>query len=167
MFGGHEAEIWIENGKPPTQGKIYRDKTYGVAKEGAVSLVLGAGNISSIGPMDALHKLVVEDEVVLLKTNPVNAYVGPFLEEGFAPLVQAGFFEVVHGGAGVGKYLCEHKDIASIHITGSDATHDAIVWGDEKRTNQAQEGQRSEIENPNFIRAWLCDTGDGCTWPIQ
>ena len=69
MFGGHEAEIWIENGKPPTQGKIYRDKTYGVAKEGAVSLVLGAGNISSIGPMDALHKLVVEDEVVLLKTN--------------------------------------------------------------------------------------------------
>ena len=110
MFGGHEAEIWIENGKPPTQGKIYRDKTYGVAKEGAVSLVLGAGNISSIGPMDALHKLVVEDEVVLLN-NPVNAYVGPFLEEGFAPLIQAGFFEVVHGGAGVGKYLCEHKDM--------------------------------------------------------
>ena len=161
MFGGHEAEIWIENGKPPTQGKIYRDKTYGVAKEGAVSLVLGAGNISSIGPMDALHKLVVEDEVVLLKTNPVNAYVGPFLEEGFAPLIQAGFFEVVHGGAGVGKYLCEHKDIASIHITGSDATHDAIVWGGTKK----EQTKRKKANDPKLKIPISSELG--CVTPVM
>ena len=159
MFGGHEAEIWIENGKPPTQGKIYRDKTYGVTK-GCRLLVLGAGNISSIGPMDALHKLVVEDEVVLLKTNPVNAYVGPFLEEGFAPLVQAGFFEVVHGGAEVGKYLCEHEDIASIHITGSDATHDAIVWGGTKEQTKRKKANDPKLKIP--ISSEL-----GCVTPVM
>ncbi len=161
MFGGHEAEIWIQNGKPPTQGKIYRDKTYGVAKEGAVSLVLGAGNISSIGPMDALHKLVVEDEVVLLKTNPVNAYVGPFLEEGFAPLVQAGFFEVVHGGAEVGKYLCSHPDVASIHITGSDATHDAIVWGGTKK----EQNRRKKANDPKLKIPITSELG--CVTPVM
>ena len=124
-------------------------------------LVLGAGNISSIGPMDALHKLVVEDEVVLLKTNPVNAYVGPFLEEGFAPLVQAGFFEVVHGGAGVGKYLCEHKDIASIHITGSDATHDAIVWGGTKKN-------RPSVKKANDPKLKIPISSElGCVTPVM
>lgn len=36
-----------------------------------------------------------------------------------------------YGGADVGKYLCAHPAVAEIHITGSDRTHDAIVFGDE------------------------------------
>ena len=79
--------------------------------------------------MDALFKLFVEDEVVILKTNPVNEYTGPIVERAFAPLVNAGYFEIVYGGAEVGKHLCEHDDVHSIHITGSDRTHDAIIWG--------------------------------------
>jgi acyl-CoA reductase-like NAD-dependent aldehyde dehydrogenase len=129
MWDKVTAEVWIEPGKPATQGQIYRGKRGGGEAKGKLSLVLGAGNVASIGPMDALYKLFVEDEVVLVKTNPVNAYLQPFWEEAFRPLLDDGFFAVVRGGADVGEYLCHHPEIETIHITGSDRTHDAIVWG--------------------------------------
>jgi hypothetical protein len=91
--------------------------------------VLGAGNVSSIGPMDALYKLYAEGQVVVLKMNPVNEYLGPILADIFGELGQRGFFRVVYGGAEVGEYLCHHQGVDEIHITGSDKTHDAIVWG--------------------------------------
>jgi acyl-CoA reductase-like NAD-dependent aldehyde dehydrogenase len=61
--------------------------------------------------------------------NPVNEYLGPFVERGFRALVEIGALRVVYGGAAVGKYLCTHPKVDEIHITGSDKTHDAIVWG--------------------------------------
>ena len=94
-----------------------------------MALVLGAGNISSIAPLDALYKLFVEKRVVLLKMNPVNAYLGPVIAEGFRPLVERGFLHVVYGGVAEGSYLCGHQGVDEIHITGSDRTHDAIVFG--------------------------------------
>ena len=36
---------------------------------------------------------------------------------------------VVYGGATEGSYLCNHPGIEEIHITGSDKTFDAIVFG--------------------------------------
>jgi acyl-CoA reductase-like NAD-dependent aldehyde dehydrogenase len=142
MFGELRAEVWLEPGMPPTQGRIYREKKEGGATHGAVSLVLGAGNVASIGPMDALYKLFVDDEVVIVKTNPVNAYLQPFWEEAFRPLADLGVFAVVRGGADVGSYLCNHPDIASVHITGSDRTHDAIVWGPPSgQARRKQEGK--------------------------
>jgi hypothetical protein len=77
FFQGIAADIWMEPGVtveylPQTQAVAYRDKQH----EGKVALVLGAGNVASIGPMDVLYKLFVEDQVVLFKTNPVNAYIG-------------------------------------------------------------------------------------------
>lgn len=144
VFGGFTAEVWIEPGEEPTRGQIYRDKLDPKKLEqakGRVSLVLGAGNVGSIGPMDALHKLFVEDEVVILKTNPVNAYLQPYWEESFRPLIEAGVFAVVRGGADVGKHLVHHAEVDTIHMTGSDRTFDAIVWGanaEEQATRKAK-----------------------------
>ena len=98
-------------------------------REGGVALVLGAGNVASIGPMDVLYKLFVENRVVVLKMNPVNDYLGPFVERAFAPLVAEGFLRVVYGGAGEGHHLAHHALVDEIHLTGSDTVHDAIVWG--------------------------------------
>lgn len=97
--------------------------------EGSVALVLGGGNVASIGPMDALHALFVEGRVALLKTSPVNAYLGPTLEHAFAPLIERGFLRIVHGGAEVGAHLAQHRGIGAVHLTGSAATHDLLVWG--------------------------------------
>ena len=66
----------------------------------------------------------------MLKFNPVNDfYTDPVFEEAFAPLIRDGFIRTVYGGADVGAYLCQHDGVDEIHVTGSDKTHDAIVYG--------------------------------------
>ena len=129
LFAGVTCDIWIEPGKEPTQGALYRNKRAGKSGDGGVSVVLGAGNQSSIPPMDVLYKLVVDDEVCILKMNPVNEQLGPHIEAALQPLVDAGFLEVVYGGIEQGKHLTDHEQVTSIHITGSDRAHDAIIWG--------------------------------------
>jgi hypothetical protein len=146
MMGGISAEVWIEPGKEASQGRVYREKIAGKGGTGKVALVLGAGNVASIGPMDALYKLFVDDEVVILKTNPVNAYLGPHIEEAMRPLLDEGFFAVVHGGAEVGAHIVNHPKIDTIHMTGSDRTHDAIVWG-----RDPDEQKRRKAANDPFV----------------
>jgi acyl-CoA reductase-like NAD-dependent aldehyde dehydrogenase len=131
LFSGISAEIWMRpevtlETLRSTQALIYQK---GRKREGKVALVLGAGNVSSIGPMDALYKLFAEDQVVLLKMNPVNEYLGPIFAEALRPLVDRGFLAIAYGGAAEGSYLCQHDLVDEIHITGSDKTHDAIVFG--------------------------------------
>lgn len=130
---GYTAEVWLEPGKPRTQGKFYREAT----ESGGVALVLGAGNISSIGPLDVLYKLFGENQVVILKMNPLNAALGQYLEQAWQVLIESGYLAIVYGGADVGEYLCQHPSVESVHITGSQATHDLIVWGRDK-TEQLQ-----------------------------
>ncbi len=130
LLTGFEAEVWMQPGVTEANlydhiAEFYRNPP----ATGRVSLVLGAGNVASIGPLDMIHKLFVEGQVSLLKLNPVNEYLGPFIEEAFGKLIAAGFVEVAYGGADVGDFLCQHPDIDEIHITGSDRTHDIIVFG--------------------------------------
>ncbi len=141
FFTGVTAEVWMEPGVTKetlvsTQAEIYHDKNHA----GKVALVLGAGNVASIGPLDILYKLFMEDQVVLYKTNPVNAYLGPLIQEVFRSLIEPGYLRVVNGGAGEGAYLCNHADIDEVHITGSDKTFDAIVFG------TGTEGARRKME---------------------
>ncbi len=46
--------------------------------------------------------------------------------------MDAGFVEIVYGGGDVGALLCQNPVVASVHLTGSAATFDAIVWGSNK-----------------------------------
>ena len=130
MFGGFTGHVLMADGVDRTAARAAQATFYQQrSPSGRVSLVLGAGNVSSIPPMDAFTKMFEEGQVCLLKMNPVNEWVGPFLERALAPLIAAGFLRIVYGGADVGKYLVEHDAIDDIHITGSDRTHDLIVWG--------------------------------------
>jgi hypothetical protein len=129
LFTGVTCDVWMEPGKLPTQGQLYRKKVAGEAGPGGICVVLGAGNQSSIPPMDVLYKLVVDDEVCILKMNPVNEALGPILEKALRPLVDGGFLRICYGGIEVGKHLTDHSEVHSIHITGSAYAHDAIVWG--------------------------------------
>ena len=137
MLGGVRAEVWMTPGETPARGRIYRggDTTDGrvALGNGRVALVLGGGNVSSIPPMDVLYKLFAENEVVLLKMNPVNDWAGKILEEAFAPLIADGFLAIIYGGKEVGAHASAHEKIGSLHVTGSDKTYDAIVWGATER----------------------------------
>ena len=97
--------------------------------DAAVAVVLGAGNVSSITPLDLVHKLFVDGHVAMVKFNPVNDYIGPYIEHAFADLIAAGYVRTSYGGADVGDHLVMHPEVDEVHITGSEATHDAIVFG--------------------------------------
>lgn len=130
LYRGFRAEVWMEPGVTEAalregMARLYR----GSPPVGRVALVLGAGNVASIGPLDAVHKLFAEGQVVMLKLHEVNAYLGPFIEEAFADLIRDGYLRTAYGGPEVGAYLVAHPAVEEIHITGSDRTHDAIVYG--------------------------------------
>lgn len=135
LYTGVTAEIWMEPGVSrgdlqASLAEAYRRADDGAEPlEGKVALVLGAGNVSSIGPTDALYKFFVENQVVVYKMHPLNAYLGPLIERGFRPMVDRGFLRVVYGGGEEGAYLCEHEGVDEIHITGSHRTVEAIVFG--------------------------------------
>jgi hypothetical protein len=138
LWLGTRAEVWSQT------TPITRHNPTGAHPDGQVSLVLGAGNIAAIAPMDVLHQLFVENRVVLLKMNPVNAYLSPYIQKAFAPLLENGFLGLVEGGAAVGEYCCDHPEVDTIHITGSHHTYDAIVWGSdpEAQKNRKASGIR-------------------------
>lgn len=130
LLSGITAEVWMQ--PVVTEGNLtdhmavfYKQRN----PKGKVALVLGAGNINSIPPLDALYRLYAFGHVVILKMNPINDYLGPILEDIFAPYVQAGYLRLAYGGTEVGNYLVHHDGIEEIHITGNVRTHDAIVYG--------------------------------------
>ncbi len=146
LYRGFRAEVWMQGGVTrealeENTGALYRRS----APPGRLALVLGAGNVASIGPLDAVHKLFAEGQVVLLKLHEVNAYIGPFVEQAFAALIRDGFLRTAYGGPEVGAYLVAHPEVEEIHITGSDRTHDAIVYG------SGAEGRRRKAEDRPLI----------------
>jgi aldehyde dehydrogenase (NAD(P)+) len=130
FLSGHRGEVWMQEGVAADDlegltARFYREDD----PDGAVALILGAGNVASIPPLDLLYKLFVEGAVGMVKLNPVNEYLGVFFEEIFAPMIDAGFVRFSYGGVDVGAYLTRHPLVDTIHITGSDKTHDAVVYG--------------------------------------
>ncbi len=128
LLHGFSSEVWMEPNVTPANLRANVAAQYREPHtDGKVALVLGAGNIASIAPLDVLYKLYADGEVAILKMNPVNAYLGPILEKAFEPLRD--FVRFAYGAADVGEYLCDHESVDTIHITGSARTHDAIVYG--------------------------------------
>ncbi|MGO8948961.1 MAG: aldehyde dehydrogenase family protein [Ktedonobacterales bacterium] len=156
LLSGVTGEVWMQPGV--TEETLLDTMAVWYSQPhttGAVTLVLGAGNIASIAPLDVLYKLLAEGEVVLLKMNPVNDYLGPFLEEVFGDLVREGFVQVVYGGVAAGEYLCNHPDISEIHITGNAATHDAIVFG-----TGSEGAERKSANTPVNLRRITSELGN-------
>ncbi len=133
LLSGVKVDVWMDREVTPQNLRAHTASIYDPAspnhKQGKVALVLGAGNIAAIAPLDVFHKLFAENQVVILKMNPVNDYLIEFLTPALKPLIDLGVLEIVRGGTDVGQYLCNHPLVDEIHITGSVASHDAIVWG--------------------------------------
>jgi acyl-CoA reductase-like NAD-dependent aldehyde dehydrogenase len=149
LFSGYRVEVRMESGVTienlrKTQALAYhRDNP-----EGKVALVLGAGNLPGIPVTDALDRLFVQNQVVLLKMNPVNDYIGPLLKQCFRCLIEAGYLQIVYGGANEGAYLCQHPNVDEIFFTGSDKTFDAIVFGPGEAGAQRKSEHRPLLDKP-------------------
>lgn len=141
LLSGVKAEIWMQPGINEENLSAHAASLYDTSlkgRKGTVSLVLGAGNIAAIAPLDAFQKLFVENQVVILKMNPVNDYLTEYLNAALRPLIDRDALRIVKGGGDVGAWLTENPVVEEIHITGAESTHDAIIWGvgEEGRANR-------------------------------
>ncbi|MGK2318415.1 aldehyde dehydrogenase family protein [Gordonia rhizosphera NBRC 16068] len=130
LLSGFTADVWLRPGVDPAQARA----AAGLAQldptvTGGIGVVLGAGNITSIAPLDVVYELIAHNRVVALKLNPLTDPLLPVLERVLEPLIALGAIRILTGGAEVGEYLVHHDAVAHVHMTGSAATHDAIVWG--------------------------------------
>jgi acyl-CoA reductase-like NAD-dependent aldehyde dehydrogenase len=130
LFAGVTVDVRMQAGVTETDMHASRAAFYrGRRHDGRTVLILGAGNLTCIPAMDVVTKLFNEAKACLLKMNPINAYAGPLIETAFAEAISRGFLAVVYGGANEGAYLAHHPGVDEVHLTGSSATYDALLWG--------------------------------------
>jgi hypothetical protein len=163
-FRPMKAETWLEPASDPEN--IFGEAPDRLARRRSPSaricLVLGAGNVSAIPVTDALTCILQSDCAVLLKMNPVNDYLGPFVEEALQPLIRAGWLRIVYGGAEAGRYAVEHPLVDQVHVTGSAETHDAIVWG----IDPAERRRRKEEGRPLVTKPVTSELGNVTPWAV-
>jgi len=155
LLSGFSAELWLQPGVDQaealrTAGLAQRDPrhTHGVGA------VLGAGNITSIAPLDTLYELFANNRVVALKLNPITDPLLPVFTKVLQPFIDIGAVRILTGGADVGTYLVHHQLVDHVHMTGSSITHDAIVFG------TGEEGaQRKAANQPVLDKAITSELG--------
>ena len=146
LFQGVRVDVHLQPGVTEEEMENSRARFYKRADhDGRVVLVLGGGNVNGIPPMDVLSKMFNEGKACILKMNPVNAYLGPFLEEAFADAIRQNYLAIVYGGSDEGAYLANHPDVDEIHLTGSDLTFDTIVWGRPGPEREARKAQNRPL----------------------
>jgi aldehyde dehydrogenase (NAD(P)+) len=130
LLRGFSAEVWTAPGTD--QASLRGDAGLALknpARTNGIGVVLGAGNITSIPVLDVFYELYANNRVVALKLNPItDVMLGP-LEDSLRPLIDLGALRILTGAADAGGYLIHHPDVTHVHLTGSAATHDAIVSG--------------------------------------
>ena len=147
LFNGFKAEVWMPPGVTEQQVRGAAGLGAGkVGQYGGVGLVLGAGNISSIAPLDAFYELVAHNRASLVKLNPTFGALLGVYRKALAPLIEVGVVRIVNGDGAVGAYLTRHSGIDKVHITGSALTHDTIVWG------TGEEAERRRAANDPRLR---------------
>ena len=113
----------------------------------SITLVLGAGNFSSIPYLDVLYHLITRKSVILLKLNPVNEYLKPVFEKVFQSFIERGYIIVTTGNIDESKYMANHPGINHIHLTGSDKTFEDIVYGRELTEKERRSKSLSKVNN--------------------
>jgi aldehyde dehydrogenase (NAD(P)+) len=149
LLSGYTGEVWLEPGVTPNGARA----AAGLAQRspsdsGGVGLVLGAGNITSIPVLDVFYELLAHNRTALLKVNPTQDALVPIYKRALAPLIGPGLLRITRGGPEVGAYLTGHPDLAHVHVTGSDATFNAIVWGTGAAATRRRRENRPLLKKP-------------------
>jgi acyl-CoA reductase-like NAD-dependent aldehyde dehydrogenase len=130
FFTGLSVEVVMRSGIAPADIPSHTGGMYlGERAPAGTTLVLSAGNVSGMGPVDALHALLQGNHTVLLKMNPVNGYMREILERGLGALIEEGFLRIVEAGPTEASFLCDLPTVDAIHLTGSNRTYEALVYG--------------------------------------
>jgi acyl-CoA reductase-like NAD-dependent aldehyde dehydrogenase len=147
VLPGYSAEIWLRPGiriEDARAGiaRALRDR----ARAPEVTAILGAGNITGIPALDVLTALYQQASAAIVKLSPVNAAVGDALRAAFAPAIDRDLVRIIDGDAELGQALIHHTHVDRVHITGSRASHDTIVFGTGADRDERMREQRPVLE---------------------
>ena len=161
-FSGLRGIVRMQMGV--AENEIHGEKV-DIARNGnlsGITAVLGAGNVSSIPVTDCLNKIMFEGRQVVLKVSPVNQHLAELIATAFAPILQAGLLRIIQGGADVGHELIHHPGIEDVHVTGSVATHDSLVWG----SHPEERHRRKQSSDPFLKKPVTRELGNVTPWII-
>ncbi|MFH8342649.1 aldehyde dehydrogenase family protein [Streptomyces sp. AM6-12] len=149
LMGGFHAEVWTRPGVTERELRA----TAGLGQRSperirGTTLVLGAGNITSIPPLDVLYQLYAENRTTVLKLNPVTDPLADVYRSVFRPLTDRGLVEIATGGPDLGEALAQHPGVTAVHMTGSATTHDAVAWGTGESAKAAKAAGTPKLDKP-------------------
>lgn len=160
LLSGFTGEVWLRPGTTPNAARARAGLAQRTpARSGGVGLVLGAGNVTSIPVLDVLYELLAHNRTALLKVNPTQDPLVPVYKRALAPLIEPGFLRIMRGGPAAGAYLTQHPGIAHVHITGSAATFDTIVWGPSSGEGAAATKRRRRENRPLLKKPITAELG--------
>lgn len=149
LLSGYAGEVWLEPGITPSAARASAGLAQRTPNEsGGVGLVLGAGNVTAIPVLDVLYELLAHNRTALLKINPTQDALVSVFKRALSPLIEPGLLRIVRGGPEVGAYLTGHRDLDHVHITGSAASFDAIVWGTGPAAKRRRRENRPQLKKP-------------------
>ena len=159
-FMNFQASVWLKSGLCDEEAEA---ATHPVQhRMPTTSLVLGAGNVTGIFAADVLGKIFQEQHVALVKMHPLMDPLRPVIEQAFSPLIESGCLRVISGDATVGARATQHDLVDAVHITGSVAAHEAIIWGAE----HAERARRKQVDEPLLDKPITSELGNVSPWII-
>ena len=164
-FMGFRARVRMRAGISPstlaehTAGRFRRSQS---ARSPRVTVVLGAGNISSVPILDVCDRIFARSEAVLLKLHPLHRPLKPIFKRLLAPLIDYGCLRIISGDAETGSRVVTHPSVDAIHITGGVETHDAIVWG----PPGTESDERRRFDQPLLEKTISAELGNVSPWII-
>ena len=173
LFAGFTAEVWMQPGiKAPEVTSIAPPRTTRRRPRSARARCRSCSAPATSRrsrPTDAIYKMFVEGKVCLIKMNPVNAHVGPFIEQAFKAAIDAWLARgVLRRRRRRQATSSSIRVVDEIHITGSDKTHDLMVWGPPGAEREARKAEeRAALEEGDHQRARQRLAGDRGAGAVQ
>lgn len=159
-FMNFQANVWLKPGLCEAEAAAATNLDQN--RMPTTSLVLGAGNVTGIFAADVLGKIFQEQHVALVKMHPLMDPLRPVIEQAFSPLLEAGCLRVISGDAAVGARATQHDLVDAVHITGSVAAHEAIIWG----ADHAERTRRKQVDEPLLDKPITSELGNVSPWII-
>ncbi|MDA0255902.1 MAG: aldehyde dehydrogenase family protein [Planctomycetota bacterium] len=158
IFQGHRATVRCVNpGGIAAFEATWREEVAERPMAGGVAAVLAAGNVTGLGPADAICQIFEHGRAVALKPHPLHAPLESVYREAFAPLFAAGVLAIVPGGAETARDLAAATAVTHVHLTGGQAAFDALVWGGQPAAAGGQ---------PRLAKPITCELGNVTPWII-
>lgn len=149
LFPGYSAQTWVADPSAAEHlaghlAAAYRSGSAG----GGVRAILGAGNVSSLAPNDALTTLFGDNRCAVLKMSPYLAYLEDIVTAALRPLIDEGCLRVVVCGADVATHLAHDPGVDDVLLTGAASTYHALVFGMEKEAMRRKAEDRPVLDKP-------------------